>query len=215
MTMAQRRKNTPIDKTIRELPWPDAFLQAQALTTNDSYRVGQLLVERVYESRRDANRSPKPSSLRKIQSNALPEVSVSTLLRCIQVYETCRTLGMKPPWTYVRAGHLFRVANLPKPQQRQLLSRVEKEGWTVARLQQEIDKLKGSRLPDGRRPSGRRRLPGFVKALQALSKHSLLDGLKQAEELDPTRLRQLARQIARTQTELVKVQGALTKQQSN
>jgi hypothetical protein len=85
----------------------------------------------------------------------------------------------------------------------------------VARLQQEIDKLKGSRLPDGRRPSGRRRLPGFVKALQALSKHSLLDGLKQAEELDPTRLRQLARQIARTQTELVKVQGAPTKQQSN
>jgi hypothetical protein len=203
MTMAQRRKNTPIDKSIRELPWPDAFLQAQALTTNDSYRVGQLLVERVYESRRDANRSPKPSSLRKIQSNALPEVSVSTLLRCIQVYETCRTLGMKPPWTYVRAGHLFRVANLPKPQQRQLLSRVEKEGWTVARLQQEIDKLKGSRLPDGRRPSGRRRLPGFVKALQALSKHSLLDGLKQA------------RQIARTQTELIKVQGALTKQNSN
>ena len=76
-------------------------------------------------------------------------------------------------------------------------------------------RLKGSRLPDGRRPSGRRRLPGFVKALQALSKHSLLDGLKQAEELDPTRLRQLARQIARTQTELVKVQGALNKQTLN
>ena len=122
---------------------------------------------------------------------------------------------MKPPWTYVRAGHLFRVANLPKTQQRTLLTRVEKEGWTVARLQQEIDKLKGSRMPDGRRPSGRRRLPGFVKALQALSKHSLVDGLKQAEELDPTRLRQLARQIARTQTELVKVQAALNKQQAN
>jgi len=39
--------------------------------------------------------------------------------------------------------------------------------------------------------------------------------LKQAEELDPTRLRQLARQIARTQTELVKVQGALNKQTLN
>jgi hypothetical protein len=213
--MAQRRKTNSTDKNIRDLPWPDAFLQAQALTTNDSYKVGQLLVERVYESRRDANRSPKPSSLRKIQSNALPEVSVSTLLRCIQVYETCRTLGMKPPWTYVRAGHLFRVANLPKTQQRALLTRVEKEGWTVARLQQEIDKLKGSRTPDGRRPSGRRRLPGFVKALQALSKHSLVDGLKQAEELDPARLRQLARQISRTQTELVKVQAALNKQQAN
>jgi hypothetical protein len=122
---------------------------------------------------------------------------------------------MKPPWTYVRAGHLFRVANLPKTQQRTLLTRVEKEGWTVARLQQEIDKLKGSRTPDGRRPSGRRRLPGFVKALQALSKHSLVDGLKQAEELDPARLRQLARQISRTQTELVKVQAALNKQQAN
>jgi chaperonin cofactor prefoldin len=58
-------------------------------------------------------------------------------------------------------------------------------------------------------------LPGFVKALQALSKHSLVDGLKQAEELDPARLRQLARQISRTQTELVKVQAALNKQQSN
>jgi chaperonin cofactor prefoldin len=54
-----------------------------------------------------------------------------------------------------------------------------------------------------------------VKALQALSKHSLVDGLKQAEELDPVRLRQLARQIARTQTELVKVQAALNKQQAN
>ena len=52
-------------------------------------------------------------------------------------------------------------------------------------------------------------------ALQALSKHSLVDGLKQAEELDPARLRQLARQIARTQTELVKVQAALDKQQAN
>ena len=59
--MAQRRKSTPTDKNIRELPWPDAFLQAQALTTNDSYKVGQLLVERVYESRRDANRSPLSS----------------------------------------------------------------------------------------------------------------------------------------------------------
>jgi hypothetical protein len=213
--MAQRRKSTPTDKQIRQLPWPDAFLQAQALTTNDSYRVGQLLVERVYDSQRDANRSPKPSSLRKIQSNALPEVSVSTLLRCIQVYETCRTLGMKPPWRYVRAGHLFRVANLSKTQQRQLLSSVEREGWTVARLQQEIDKLKGNRLTNGRRPSGRRRLPGFVKALQALSKHSLLDGLKQAEELDANKLRQLGRQIARTQTELNKVQTALRKKRSN
>ena len=97
--MAQRRKtNNLTDKRIRKLPWPDAFLQAQALTTNDSYRVGELLVEQVYDSQRDANRSPKASSLRKIQSNALPEVSVSTLLRCIQVYETCRNLGMKPPW---------------------------------------------------------------------------------------------------------------------
>lgn len=213
--MAQRRKSTPTDKQIRQLPWPDAFLQAQALTTNDSYRVGQLLVERVYDSQRDANRSPKPSSLRKIQSNALPEVSVSTLLRCIQVYETCRTLGMKPPWRHVRAGHIFRVANLTKTQQRQLLSNVEKDGWTVAKLQQEIDKLKGSRLVNGRRPSGRRRLPGFVKALQALSKHSLLDGLRQADELEASKLRQLVRQIARTQTELNKVQTALKKKRSN
>lgn len=214
--MAQRRKSTtPSDKRIRKLPWPDAFLQAQALTTNDSYRVGQLLVEQVYDSQRDANRSPKSSSLRKIQSNALPEVSVSTLLRCIQVYETCRTLGMKPPWAYVRAGHLFRVANLTKTYQRQLLTKVEKEGWTVSRLQQEIDKLKGGRLADGKRPSGRRRLPGFVKALQALSKHSLTDGLKQASELDSTRLKELAKQVTRTQAELLKLQSALKKQKSN
>jgi hypothetical protein len=212
-TIVQKRSGITA-KNIRQLPWPDAFLQAQALTTNDSYRVGELLVERVYESRRDANRSPKPSSLRKIQSNALPEVSVSTLLRCIQVYETCRDLGMKPPWAFVRAGHLFRVASLPKAQQRQLLARVEAEGWTVAKLQQHVDKLKGNLLPDGRRPSGRRRLPGFVKALKALSKHSLLDGLKQAGELDSSRVRQLNKQIERAKAELARVQGTLKKQLS-
>ena len=52
--MAQRRKTTPTDKNSRDLPWPDAFLQAQALTTNDSYKVGQLLVERVSVTVRDS-----------------------------------------------------------------------------------------------------------------------------------------------------------------
>jgi hypothetical protein len=39
--------------------------------------------------------------------------------------------------------------------------------------------------------------------------------LKQAEELDANKLRQLGRQIARTQTELNKVQTALRKKRSN
>jgi hypothetical protein len=184
-------------RNIRELPWPDAILHAQALSTNDSYRVGQLLMERVYESQLDA----KPSNLRKLQSSALPGVSVSTLQRCIQVYETCRALELSPPWTHVRSGHFFAVAALPRTQQRRLLERVEKEGWTVVRLQKELEEQRGNALSDGRLKR-RRRLPGFIKALQAISKESLLDGLKQAEELDPTRLRRLARQIASAQAEL-------------
>ena len=49
----------------------------------------------------------------------------------------------------------------------------------------------------------------FVPTVLAL--RAIAAAIREADELDPARLRQLARQIARTQTELVKVQGALSR----
>jgi hypothetical protein len=125
-------------KQVKGLPWPKTFLRGELLSTMDTYKVGKLLVSRIYKNGRSHDHAPGPNSLRALAA-VLPNTSAAKLLRCIQAYECCESLGVKPPFGSIKAGHLFRLAALPQAKRKALFHRIEKQGWSVTRLRQELD----------------------------------------------------------------------------
>jgi hypothetical protein len=125
-------------KQVKALPWPKTFLKGELLSTMDTYKVGKLLVSRIYKSGRSHDHAPGPNSLRALAA-VLPNTSAAKLLRCIQAYECCESLGVKPPFENIKAGHLFRLAGLPQGRRRTLFKRIEKQGWSVTRLREELN----------------------------------------------------------------------------
>lgn len=125
-------------KQVKALPWPKTFLTGELLSTLDTYKVGQLLVERIYKAGRSHDHAPGPNSLRTLAAS-LPNTSAAKLLRCIQAFECCESLGVQPPFENVKAGHLFRLAALPQNKRRVLFTKIEKQGWSVTRLREELD----------------------------------------------------------------------------
>ena len=190
--------------SIRSLPWPRAvWFPNQTLTGEDAYKVGELIVERVYGGERDTTRGRKQWSLRQLQAQVLHATSPATLVRSIQTYETAKRLGLKPPWRHIETGHLVRVAPLSVAQQKKLLRAAETQGWSVQQLAQKVRKLRGA-TNQGRRPS-----PGVVRAIEGLDRKELLSHFERIEELGAAKRRALLKRVAALQEELKTVQKQL------
>ena len=126
-------------KQIRSLPWPKALLRGEYLTLEETFRVGQLLAERVYRSDRSHSHGRRPNSLRAL-CDVIPNTSAPKLVRAIQVYEVCNNLGITPPFRFqhAKAGHFYRMWELTKPKQNVYLKKIEKHGWSVEHFKQEL-----------------------------------------------------------------------------
>ena len=183
------------------LPWPSPLLDAsQQLTADDTFEVGRLIVEVVHGGNRNTRKSRKPWSLRRLQKEVLQAASFATLARCVQTYETCRSLGLEPPLGDVRAGHLLQLTNAPRSKQRHWLRQVDREGLSV-------EQLRETTLRTGR--VTRPRKPGVVKALAALRRQSMLDGLDELSSLSRAEVRKLSKHVHQAKEQLKQVQKAL------
>jgi hypothetical protein len=124
----------------------------------------------------------------------------------VQTYQIAKGLGMKPPWRHIEMGHLVRVAPLQKPAQKRLLTAAEKSGWSVRTIEAEARKLRGGKSNRGRPPS-----PGFVKAINALSREELLSNMDRVAFLDTAQKRRLSGQVVQLQKDLQRVLKELKK----
>lgn len=186
---------------LLELPWPAALLNTAAqLSVDETFEVGRLIVEVVHGGQRNTRKSRKPWSLRRLQREVLRAASFATLARCVQTFETCRSLGLQPPLGDLRAGHLLQLGNVPASKQRRWLKQVDRDGMSV-------EQLRESTLRTGR--VTRFRKPAVVKAIAALRRQSLLDGLDELGELPPAEVRRLSRQVQLAKEELKQVERAL------
>lgn len=192
----------PMTRTeLLSLPWPPALLDASAqLTVDETFEVGRLIVEVVHGGQRNTRKSRKPWSLRRLQKEVLRAASFATLARCVQTYETCRALGLEPPLGDVRAGHLLQLGHAPVAKQRHLLKQVGREGLSV-------EQLRETTLRTGR--VTRPRKPGVVKAIAALQRQSLLDGLDDLAQLPRAEVRKLSKQVHQAKEQLKQVQRVL------
>lgn len=183
------------------LPWPSALLDVAAqLTADETFEVGRLIVEVVHGGERNTRKSRKPWSLRRLQKEVLRAASFATLARCVQTYETCRALGLEPPLGDVRAGHLLQLAHAPRAQQRHWLRQVDRQGLSV-------EQLRETTLRTGR--VTRSRKPGVVKALAALGRQSMLDGLDELSSLPRAEVRKLSKHVHEAKAQLRQVEKAL------
>lgn len=186
---------------LKALPWPRAIRKSGLqLTIDDSYVVGRLIVESIHGGARDTHKSRKQWSLRRIQSQILPEASFATLARCVQTYEACRKLKLEPPLGDVRVGHLLSLSHLDVRKQRQLIQRVEGQRLSVEAL----------RSVTGRSESSRKRKPEIVKVVSILEKHDLMQGLDLCERFSSQQRRKLARAIGSLRRQLERVEKRLT-----
>jgi hypothetical protein len=205
--VAERSQVPPVPRTsvtaakLRSLPWPEAILdRSLQLSADDTYRVGQLIVEQIHGGERNTQRTRKEWSLRRIQQHVLRRASFATLARCVQTYETCRSLGMEPPLGDLRAGHLLNMTHLNRSRQKQLIERVGKQGMSVQALRQKTGRVAGQ---------GRKRTPGFLRAISALGKQDLLADIEQLAQMDRVEARRLAAQLVVLQEQLKQVQKQL------
>lgn len=182
----------------RSLPWPTAVEDpALQLSADDTFEVGRLIVEVIHGGSRNTHKSRKAWSLRRIQKHILRGASFATLARCVQTYETCRRLDLRPPLGDVRAGHLLNLANVGPAKQRMLLRKVGKQGLSVEQLRQST----------GRTGQGtRRRQPSIIKALEWLGQHRLLDDLEGLSDLSRAEKKRVGRQIVQLREELKAVE---------
>jgi hypothetical protein len=186
---------------LSRLPWPTALLDATAqLTADETFEVGRLIVEVVHGGQRNTRKSRKPWSLRRLQREVLSAASFATLARCVQTYETCRSLGLEPPLGDVRAGHLLQLTHAPRSKQRHWLRQVDREGLSV-------EQLRETTLRTGR--VTRPRKPGVVKALAALQRQSMLEGLDELSLLPRAEVRKLSKHVHQAKAQLKQVEKAL------
>ncbi len=172
---------------VRALPWPAAVLtKGTSLGVEDCYAVGKLILENLDWTE---TRGRQEWSLRRLQTEVLTNASVSTLSRCVRVYRIAKELGLEPPWRHLDMRHFVATAALPTAKQRSLLLRVEREGWSVVRLEQLVRETYGT---PGR---GGKTAVECVRVLDQIEKRDLFSDLNRLNVYSRTDLRRLASRV--------------------
>lgn len=172
-------------KDVKSLPWPAAVHDKdKPLNVADCYRVGEIILENLDWTE---TRGRQEWSLRRLQSQVLRDASVSTLSRCVRVYRIAKELGMRPPWTNLDMRHFVATASLPAPKRKQLLQKVEKQGWSVMKLEQLVKENYGT---PGR---GGKTSVECVRALEQLERRDLFSDLNRLNLYPKADLKKLAK----------------------
>ena len=140
-------------------PWPpDLERLAEELRklqgTRPMQRVietGRLIVDTLYHGEPSWRKHSDPHrvSLRSLERHPGFPVSASSLSRAVGVYLLSLRRSDLPTLQCVHPSHLYELGGLPSHLQDELLAEVEREGWSVRRLREEVTK---------KCPSGRRRM---------------------------------------------------------
>ena len=174
-------------REVRVLPWPAALRAKDTpLTVSDCYRVGQIILESLNWTE---TRGRQEWSLRRLQSQVLKTASVSTLSRCVRVYRIAKELSLHPPWENLDMRHFVATAALPPGKRKQLLQKVEKQGWSVMKLEKFVRDNYGT---PGR---GGKTAVECVRALDQLDKRDLFSDLNRLNVYGRTDLKKLAKRV--------------------
>lgn len=188
---------------VRDLPWPAAIREKNhPLTVTDCYHAGRIVLE---ELNWTETRGRQEWSLRRLQSQVLKNASVSTLSRCVRVYKIARELAIKPPWKNMDMRHFVATASLPAAKRKQLLQKVEKQGWSVTKLEQFVRDNYGS---PGR---GGKTTVECVRALENLEKRDLFSDLNRLNLLSKAEVRKIAKRVEAAELTLRRLRKDLTK----
>jgi hypothetical protein len=186
---------------VRALPWPGAVLvKGASLNVEACYEVGRIIS---HELGWTQTRARQTWSLRRLQTEVLANASVSTLSRCVRVYSVARQLGLRPPWQNLDMRHFVATASLPSVKQKQLLARVEREGWSVLRLEQLVRDNYGSA---GR---GGKTAVQCVKVLDQIEKKDLFSDLTRLNVYSRGDLRKLAVRVQLAEASLRRLRREL------
>ncbi|MEN9577879.1 MAG: hypothetical protein RJA70_888 [Pseudomonadota bacterium] len=184
---ARKPPSPPTVAEVRLLPWPSAIRAKDTpLTVADCYRVGQLVIERLDWTE---TRGRQEWSLRRLQGQVLKNASVSTLSRCVRVYRIARELGLSPPWKNLDMRHFVATAALSPAKRKQLLQKVEQQGWSVVKLEDHVKANYGS---PGR---GGKSTVECVRALENLEKRDLFSDLNRLNVYSRADLRKIAKRV--------------------
>jgi hypothetical protein len=170
------------------------------LSVTDCYRVGELILEHLDWT---DTRGRQEWSLRRLQSEVLKSASVSTLSRCVRVYRIARELSLTPPWRNLDMRHFVATASLPAAKRKQLLQKVEKEGWSVMRLEQYVRENYGT---PGR---GGKTSIECVRAIEKLEKRDLFSDLNRLNLYNKSDLKRLARRVEAAEATLKRLRREL------
>lgn len=172
---------------VRALPWPSAVLSKDTpLDVTGCYEVGRIILSELDWT---DTRARQEWSLRRLQHEVLGNASVSTLSRCVRVYRIAHELGLRPPWRNLDMRHFVATASLPSAKQRQLLQKVEREGWSVQRLERLVKENYGSA---GR---GGKTSVECVRVLDQIEKRDLFSDLMRLNVYSRVELRKLSERL--------------------
>lgn len=182
-----KSNGTPTIREVRSLPWPSAVqVKDKPLAVADCYRVGEIILERLDWT---DTRGRQAWSLRRLQADVLTSASVSTLSRCVRVYRIAKELGLKPPWKNLDMRHFVATASLPPTKRKQLLLKVERQGWSVMKLERLVRETYGT---PGR---GGKTTVECMRALDQLEKRDLFSDLNRLNLYSRGDLRRLAKRV--------------------
>lgn len=200
--MSRKKERRPLTQgEVRALPWPEAVLTKNtSLDVEDCYAVGKIILNKLDWT---DTRGRQEWSLRRVQSEVLNNASVSTLSRCVRVYRIATELGLEPPWQNLDMRHFVATAALPVTKQRQLLRRVEREGWSVLKLEQLVKDNYGT---PGR---GGKTSVECVRVLDQIEKRDLFSDLNRLNVYSRTDLRRLATRVQSAEASFRKLRREL------
>ena len=201
--MPRKKKTTgslPIQK-VRGLPWPAAIkLKDTPLTVTDCFRVGEIILEGLGWTE---TRGRQEWSLRRLQSQVLKNASVSTLSRCVRVYRIAKEFDLTPPWKNLDMRHFVATASLPASKRQQLLQKVEKQGWSVMKLERFVRDNYGS---PGR---GGKTTVECVRLLDNFEKRDVFADLNRLNLYSRSDVRKLAQRVEDAEATLKRLRKAL------
>ncbi|HEX2735663.1 MAG TPA: hypothetical protein VHM70_28885 [Polyangiaceae bacterium] len=177
------RARTLTRAEVRALPWPAAVLSRDTpLDVGVCFSVGRIVMNDLGWIN---TRARQEWSLRRLRAEVLVNASVSTLSRCVRVYQIAQQLGMRPPWENLDMRHFVATAGLPVALQRQLLRKVEREAWSAQRLETFVKETYGS--------AGRGGKTGVecVRVLDQIEKRDLFSDLARLNAFSRSDLRKL------------------------